>query len=72
VLRDLPAGLSPDCSKFLAAELKHHDTSRRLLGMQAPLRPVVFIVARTIAMVGVAALLILVLLPLAARAATAV
>jgi hypothetical protein len=37
--------------------------------MQAPLRPVVFIVGRTIAMVGVAALLILVLLPLAARAA---
>jgi hypothetical protein len=38
--------------------------------MQQPLRPVVFVVARTVAMVGVAALLILVLLPYAARAAT--
>jgi hypothetical protein len=40
--------------------------------MQQPLRPVFFVVARTIAMVGVATVLILVLLPYAARAATAV
>jgi hypothetical protein len=38
--------------------------------MQQPHRPVVFVVARTIAMVGVALLLILVLLPYATRAAT--
>jgi hypothetical protein len=39
--------------------------------MQRDLRPVLFIVARSAAMVGVAALLILVLLPIAARAAVA-
>jgi hypothetical protein len=39
--------------------------------MQQPLRPVVFVMARTIAMVGVAVLLIFVLLPYATRAATA-
>jgi hypothetical protein len=39
--------------------------------MQALLRPVLFVVARSVAMVGVAALLILVLLPIAARAAVA-
>jgi hypothetical protein len=39
--------------------------------MQARIRPVLFVVARSFAMVGVAALLILVILPIAARAANA-
>ena len=39
--------------------------------MQEPMRTVLFAMARSLAMVGVAALLILVLLPLAARAANA-
>ncbi|HEY3073102.1 MAG TPA: hypothetical protein VGJ46_09805 [Candidatus Limnocylindrales bacterium] len=39
--------------------------------MQVPTRPVLFAVARSLAMVGLAALLILVLLPLATRAANA-
>jgi hypothetical protein len=57
--------------EILIQESKHRDPFRRLLAMQQPLRPVVFVAARTIAMVSVAAVLILVLLPYATRAATA-
>jgi hypothetical protein len=53
---------------------KHLARSRRLTGMQAPIRPIAFALARSLAMVAVAILLILVLLPaaIAAQAATAV
>jgi hypothetical protein len=53
---------------------KHQRGSWRLTDMQAPIRPLAFLFARSLAMVALAVLLILVLLPaaLAAQAATAV
>jgi hypothetical protein len=53
---------------------KHPRWSWRLTDMQAPIRPLAFVFARSLAMVALAVLLILVLLPaaLAAQAATAV
>jgi hypothetical protein len=53
---------------------KHRRGSRRLTDMQAPIRPLAFVLARSLAMVALAVLLILVLLPaaLAAQAASAV
>ena len=53
---------------------QHRAGSRRLTGMQAPLRPLAFVLLRSLAMVALAVLLILVLLPaaLAAQAASAV
>jgi hypothetical protein len=53
---------------------KHPRGSWRLTDMQAPIRPLAFVFARSLAMVALAVVLILVLLPaaLAAQAATAV
>jgi hypothetical protein len=45
---------------------------QRLNGMQTPLRPIAWTVARSLAMVGLAVLLILVLLPAAIAAQAAV
>jgi len=45
---------------------------RRLTGMQTHLRPLALTVARSLAMVGLAALLILVLLPAAVAAQAAI
>ena len=67
---DVPA---PDPSQIPVRISKHPHGSRRLTGMQRPIRPVAFSLARSLAMVALAILLILVLLPaaLAAQAATA-
>jgi hypothetical protein len=53
---------------------KHPRRSWRHTNMQAPIRPLAFVFARSLAMVALAVLLILVLLPaaLAAQAASAV
>jgi hypothetical protein len=59
---------------FLIRIPKHRRGSWRLTDMQAPIRPLAFVFARSLAMVALAVLLILVLLPaaLAAQAASAV
>ena len=73
---------SPDAQRRAGPEVlpipirttQHRAGSRRLTGMQAPIRPLAFALARSLAMVALAILLILVLLPaaLAAQAASAV
>ncbi len=63
------------CHRAKSTEsLKHRKEVRRLTRMQIRLRPVAFALARSLAMVALAALLILVLLPaaLAAQAARTV
>lgn len=54
-----------------AKSLKHRARLRRLTRMQIRLRPVAFTLARSLAMVALAVLLILVLLPAALAAQTA-
>ena len=68
---DVPAERS---RRFPIEIPKHPRGSWRLTDMQAPIRPLAFAFARSLAMVALAILLILVLLPaaLAAQAATAV
>jgi hypothetical protein len=61
------------CSRHLSLA-KHLGGSRRLTAMQTQLRPIAIALGRYLAMVALAALLILVLLPaaIAAQAATTV
>jgi hypothetical protein len=70
----MQTGVAPGSRAFPIRIPKHPAGSRRLTGMQAPIRPLAFVFARSLAMVALAVLLILVLLPaaLAAQAATAV
>ena len=65
---------SPTSAAIRLRLSKHRRGSRRLTGVQPPIRPIAFVFARSLAMVALAILLILVLLPatLAAQAASAV
>jgi hypothetical protein len=58
--------------QFAVRDSKHLGAMQRLNGMQTPLRPIASTLARSVAMVAVAALLILVLLPAAVAAQAAV
>jgi hypothetical protein len=71
----MQTGVPPGSSRGFPIRIpKHPRGPWRLTDMQAPIRPLAFVFARSLAMVVLAVLLILVLLPaaLAAQAASAV
>ena len=71
----MQTGVAAQSSRGVSIRIpKHPRGPWRLTDMQAPIRPLAFVFARSLAMVALAILLILVLLPaaLAAQAATAV